>query len=172
MDNLTSGLEGIVAYLDDILVVGRSKEELQRRIERLLKQIKEYGFHLRLDKCEFFLKSIKYLGFIFESGGRCPDPENIRAIVDMPTPTDITKLRLFLGLMSYCSSFLPSLIMECRHLTSIILKGIPWNWSAHWSLLCSEMLITYYNPKLTIIVVADGSNYGVEAVPTNIFPNG
>ena len=95
MDNLTSEFEGTAAYLDDILVVGRSVEELQSRIERLLKRIKEYGFHLRLDKCEFFLKSFKYLGFIFESGGRCPDPENIRAIVDMPTPTDITKLLSF-----------------------------------------------------------------------------
>ena len=75
MDNLTSWLKGTAAYLDDILVVGRSKEELQSRIERLLKQIKEYGFHLRLDKCEFFLKSIKYLRFIFESGDRCPDPK-------------------------------------------------------------------------------------------------
>ena len=54
MDNMTSGLEGTAAYLDDILVVGRSVEELQSRIERLLKQIKEYGFHLRLDKWEFF----------------------------------------------------------------------------------------------------------------------
>ena len=109
MDNLTSGLEGIVAYLDDILVVGRSKEDLQSRMERFLKQTNEYGFHVRLDKCEFFLKSIKYLGFIFESGGRCPDPENNRAIVDMTPPTDITKLRSFLGLMSYCRSFPPSL---------------------------------------------------------------
>ena len=80
------------------------------------------------DKCEFFLKSIKYLGFIFESGGRCSDPENIRAIVDMP-------IRSFLGLMSYCSSFLPSLHVVPGPLTSLILKGIPWNWSAHWSLL-------------------------------------
>ena len=55
MDNLISGLEGIVTYLDDILVVGRSEEELQGRIERLLKRITEYGFYLRPDKCEFFL---------------------------------------------------------------------------------------------------------------------
>ena len=34
------------------------------------------------------------------------------------------------------------------------------------------MLITYYNPKLPIIVVADGSNYGVGAVLTHIFPYG
>ena len=49
MDNLISGLEGNVAYLVDILVVGLSEEELQNRIEKLLKRIKEYGFHLRPD---------------------------------------------------------------------------------------------------------------------------
>ena len=40
MNNLINELEGTVAYLDDIPVVGRSEEEPQSRIERLLKRIK------------------------------------------------------------------------------------------------------------------------------------
>ena len=127
MDNLISGLEGTVAYLDDILVVGRSEEELQSRIERLLKRITEYGFHLRPDKCEFFLKSIKYLGFIFGSEGRYPDPENIRAIVEMPPPNRHYNSTLILGLISYYSSFLPSLHEVRGPLTSLLRKGTPWN---------------------------------------------
>ena len=95
MDNLLSRIECTVAYLNDILVFGLSEEKLQRRIERLLKRIKEYGFHLTTDKCEFFLKSNRYLVFIFDWEGRHPDPENIWVIVEMPPPTDITKLRSF-----------------------------------------------------------------------------
>ena len=34
------------------------------------------------------------------------------------------------------------------------------------------MLLTYYNPKLSVIVAADAWNYGMGAVLTHIFPNG
>ena len=44
MNNLINELKGTVAYLDDIHVVGRSEEELQSRIERLLKRIKSAVF--------------------------------------------------------------------------------------------------------------------------------
>ena len=126
------------------------------------------------------MKSIKYLGFIFDSEGRYPDPENIRAILEMPPPTDIQTLRSFLGLISYYSSFLPSLHEVRGPMTSLLRKDTPWNWSAHCqsafeklkSMLSSEMLLTHYNPKLPIIVAADASNYGVGAVLTHIFPNG
>ena len=126
------------------------------------------------------MKSIKYLGFIFDSEGRYPDPENIRAILEMPPPTDIQTLRSFLGLISYYSSFLQSLHEVRGPMTSLLRKDTPWNWSAHCqsafeklkSMLSSEMLLTHYNPKLPIIVAADASNYGVGAVLTHIFPNG
>ena len=107
-DNLVRELEGTVAYLYDIFVVSRTEEELQIRIERLLKRIMKYCFHLRSEKCLSFLKSIKYLGFIFDSDSD-PDSEYIRAIMDRPLPTDVTTLRPFWGSIIYPSNFLPSL---------------------------------------------------------------
>ncbi|VDL88014.1 unnamed protein product [Schistocephalus solidus] len=77
---MLSGIPGTSGYLDDIMIMGRSPTELQDRVCAVLKRLQEYGFHLRADKCQFFLESIKYLGFIFDATGRHPDPENIRAI--------------------------------------------------------------------------------------------
>ena len=86
----------------------------------------------------------------------------------------------FLGLIRYYSSFLLSLHEVRGPLTSLLRKGTPWNWSAHClsafeklkSMPNSDMLLTYYNPKLSIIVAADTSNYGMGTVQTHIFPNG
>lgn len=110
MNNMISGLSGSAAYLDDIIVVGGPEEELQQRLEELLKRIEDYGFHLSIEKCQLFLKTIKYLGFIFDSSGRRPDPEETRAIAKMPAPTNVGMLPSFLGLISYYNSFLPPLI--------------------------------------------------------------
>ncbi|KAM3177022.1 hypothetical protein ACTXT7_005323 [Hymenolepis weldensis] len=41
--NMISGLVGTAAYLDDIIVVGDSREELQGLVEKFLESIKKYG---------------------------------------------------------------------------------------------------------------------------------
>ncbi|VDL18483.1 unnamed protein product [Hymenolepis diminuta] len=58
------GLVGSAAYLNDIVVVGDSEKELQGHDEKLLYRSQKYGFNLRGDKCQLFLTSVKYLGFI------------------------------------------------------------------------------------------------------------
>ncbi|BHF66643.1 hypothetical protein SprV_0200966500 [Sparganum proliferum] len=101
MKAMLSGIPGTAGYLDDIIIVGRSPAELQVRVCAVLERVQEYGFRLRADKCQFFLDSIKYLGFVFDVTGRHPDPENIRAIQRMPAPKNVSQLRSFLGLISY-----------------------------------------------------------------------
>ncbi|BHF77079.1 hypothetical protein SprV_0502018100 [Sparganum proliferum] len=89
MNAMLSGIPGTAGYLDNIIIVGRSPAELQDRVCAVLERVQEYGFRLRADKCQFFLDSIKYFGFIFDVNGRHPDPENIRAIQRMPAPKNV-----------------------------------------------------------------------------------
>ncbi|BHF84439.1 hypothetical protein SprV_0902759000 [Sparganum proliferum] len=86
MNAMLSGIPGTAGYLDDIIIVVRSPAELQDRVCAVVERVQEYDFRLRADKCQFFLDSIKYLGFVFDVNGRHPDPENIRAIQRMPAP--------------------------------------------------------------------------------------
>nr|VZI26931.1 unnamed protein product [Spirometra erinaceieuropaei] len=109
MNAMLSGIPGTAGYLDDIIIVGCSPAELQDRVCAVLERVQEYGFRLWADKWQFFLDSIKYLGFVFDVTGRHPDPENIRATQRMPAPKNVSQLRSFLGLISYLSAFLPLL---------------------------------------------------------------
>ncbi|KAA3676508.1 uncharacterized protein DEA37_0007238 [Paragonimus westermani] len=59
IDAMISGLPGTAAYLDDIILMGRSTEELHSRIVAVLQRIQNYGFRLKSEKCQFFLPSIK-----------------------------------------------------------------------------------------------------------------
>ncbi|VUZ55343.1 unnamed protein product [Hymenolepis diminuta] len=93
-ENMLLGLAGAVAYLDDIIVVGESEEELRGLIGELLEFIDKYGFHLRVDKCQFFLTSLKFLGSIFDSTGLHPNPDEIRAATKMLAPTNLGLLLL------------------------------------------------------------------------------
>ncbi|BHF72892.1 hypothetical protein SprV_0401596300 [Sparganum proliferum] len=168
MNAMLSGIPGTAGYLDDIIIVGRSPAELQDRVCAVLERVQEYGFRLRADKCQFFLDSIKYLGFVFDVNGRHPDPENNRAIQRMPAPKNVSQLRSFLGLISYYSAFLPSLHDVRAPLNRLLQKDAPWCWSPDCekafaqlkSMLSSDLLLTHYDPTLPIVVAADASNHG------------
>lgn len=60
-------LEGTVTYLGDIIAVGASLEELNQHLTQPLMHIKEYGFRRCLEKCQFFTRSTKRFGFVFDS---------------------------------------------------------------------------------------------------------
>ncbi|VDL60205.1 unnamed protein product [Hymenolepis diminuta] len=159
MNNTISALVGMAAYLDGIIV----EEELQGRVDKLLEHIEKYGFHLRADKCQFFLTSVKFLGSIFDSTGRRPNSDETRVIAKVPALTDLSSLRSFLG-----------------SLNQLLPKDTLWEWSPACeeafeklkSMPNSELLLTHYDPSLPIVLVADASGHGIGAVISHISPDG
>ena len=171
---------GTVAYKDDVIVMGSNVPELNTRLCSVLKQMTAYGFRVQAQKCTFFVDCIKYLGFIIDKNGRCPDPESIKAIQDMSAPHDKATLLSFLGLISNYSAFIPEMHRLRGPLNCLLSKNVPWNWSAECQrafdgvkkALTSKIGLTHYNPQLPIVVAADASQYGIGAVVSHRFPDG
>ncbi|CAI2734885.1 unnamed protein product [Schistosoma spindalis] len=179
MDTILSGIPGVATYLDDILIVATSLGQLRELTTAVLQRVSDNGFRLRREKCQLFLKSVKYLGFIFDVAGRRPDPENIRAIKLLPTPTNISELRSFLGLISCYSAFVPSMHDIRAPLNHLLNKNTSWNWTKECeaafcklkTIISSELLLTHYDPSIPIIVAADASDFGLGAVISHQFPD-
>ena len=55
-------LDFATAFLDDILIKSKNRENHAKNITEVFKKVKEFGFKLSKEKCEFFLSNIKYLG--------------------------------------------------------------------------------------------------------------
>src|SRR5712664_409679 len=61
--------EFVSAYLDDILIFSAGTLiEHRKNVNKVLRRLEEAGLQLDIDKCEFEVKSTKYLGFIVEAG--------------------------------------------------------------------------------------------------------
>ena len=65
-------------------------------LERFFKMIKYFRLRLNPKKYTFGVTSGKLLGYIVGKGGIKADPENIRAILEMPTPRTEKEIRGFL----------------------------------------------------------------------------
>lgn len=67
----------------------------------MLQVLREGKLYAKLSKCNFYQRKIQYLGHIISEEGIMVDLENIAAIVEWPTPKNITYVRCFMGLVGY-----------------------------------------------------------------------
>ena len=64
----------VLVYIDDILILSDTEEEHMEHLKLVFNRLSEYNLKIRLDKCSFFQKELKYLGFILNKYGQRPDP--------------------------------------------------------------------------------------------------
>lgn len=109
----------VLVYLDDIIVFGKSLEEHEERLLKVLDRLGEAGLKLSLDKCQSCQPKVKYLGHIVSSEGVSPDPAKIEAVTNWPQPTDLKTLRSFLGFCGYYRRFIANYASIVRPLTEL-----------------------------------------------------
>ena len=98
----------VVAYLDDILVAGRTEQEHLMNLTKVLECLHLAGMKLRKEKCAFCLPQVEYLGYVISEEGLRPSSSKIKAIMDAPEPSSLSELKSFFGLVNYYAKFLPN----------------------------------------------------------------
>ena len=104
----------MVSYLDYLVVTGKTDQEHIANLKKALDRLKTVGFRLKMEKCEFFQAEVRYLGHIIDKSGMCPQPDKLKAIVDMLFPQNLKELRSFLGMVNYYDKFTPGLASVCH----------------------------------------------------------
>jgi hypothetical protein len=74
--------EFCTAYLDDILIYSNNLDAHKLHVQQILELLTANGLHLKVEKCEFHQKEMKYLGLIITQNGIKMDPTKISDIQD------------------------------------------------------------------------------------------
>lgn len=180
MDKILHGIRNTYSYLDDILLISSTQEEMIDLVHEVLCRLNEFGVKVNEEKSEFLKTSVIFLGHLIDGTGIHPSPELTRAIVEAPRPTDITQLRAYLGLLNYYGKFLPNLSTLLHPLHQLLNSGIKWEWDTKCEeafakskkLLLKNNVLMPFDPRLDIIVTCDSSKYGVGAVMAHVLPDG
>lgn len=75
-------------------------EEHEQHLKQVFECLRRNKLYANPEKCDFFKTEISYLGHIISGDGIAVDPAKIRAIVEWPTPTNVSEVRSFMGLIS------------------------------------------------------------------------
>ena len=106
MSVVLQGCKGVVYYIDDILVTGKTRVEHEHNLQMVFRRLQQFGLRIKLSKCQFFQDSVTYLGHKITCEGTQLTQERIRAVKEAPTPQNKTELKSFLGMMTYNVRFL------------------------------------------------------------------
>lgn len=172
IDQILQGLPKTLSYFDDIIVHGATKEECRNNLELCFQRLKKYDLHLNKKKCSLFQERIEYLGHIIEFNKISKSPQKIRAVVDMPRPSNVEELRRFLGMVTYYSRFLPNNSSVTYPLRQLLRKNAKFRWTAACEAafkklkneIASDRTLTPYDPMLPLVLTCDASPVGIAGV--------
>ena len=165
-------LKGVVVIADDIIIHGETQEEHDRNLEKFLQRCREVGIRLNKTKFQTGLNSVDFMGHQVTPTGMKPDPEKVRAILDMEAPEDVAGVRRFIGTVNYLARFLPHLSQTLQPLQNLLQKDVPFNWSSAQEeafdhikqKIASSPVLAFFQPDVPITLQNDASEYGLGAV--------
>ena len=68
IESLLRGIEGVVVYLDDILITGSTEDAHLRTLDEVLSRLDHAGLRVKQSKCAFMRPSVTYLGHKIDKG--------------------------------------------------------------------------------------------------------
>lgn len=177
MESLLEGLEGVIVFIDDILITGGNRKQHLDRLKNVLEKLNNAGLKISLEKCQFFMNEVSYLGFNINKDGLHTSKSKVEALKDAPIPSSITQLKSFLGLINYYGNFVPNLATVLHPLYDLLKDNVEWKWTSECNiafekikkLLTTAPILVHYRPNLPLKLITDASDYGVGAVIVHVF---
>ncbi|CAF5185416.1 unnamed protein product, partial [Rotaria magnacalcarata] len=161
-----------LSYIDDIIIYSKSINEHLHHLEQVLSLLNHANFRLNVTKCEFMQEKIKFLGHMINENGISPCPDKVRAINDIPVPSNIKAAISFVKMAEYYRNHIPNFSTLAQPLFDLTKKNAKFIWGEEEQnsfkkikqILSSKLLLQYPDSSIPFIVQVDASNYGIGAV--------
>lgn len=172
MVEMFSGIEGVIIYIDDIVVFGRTQEEHDKRLQQVLDVLKRNNAKLNKSKCVIGASEIEILGFKVNANGINASQDKIDAIERFRLPASKEEARSFLGLVNFVGQFIPNLSTRTEPLRKFI-RGEAETFGEEQKIAFDDLRgeltrnvrkLGFFDPRDTTELYVDASPVGLGAV--------
>ena len=162
-------IDGVLIYFDDIMIHGRTKEEHDEILRKVLQRARERNVRFNVNKIQIASEQVRYLGHIFSHNEIKPDPDRLKAIEKMGRPKNKKDLQTFLGVANYLRPFLPNLSELTAPLRELLMKNVIFLWTELHDRVVNEIKNHIMNSKILvpfdvtqdIVIQCDASQNGL-----------
>ena len=114
-------------YIDDMLVKSTTAELHINHLSEAFQILREYNMKLNPAKCAFGVSAGKFLGFIVNNRGIEANPDKIKAVLDMPPPSNIKEVQRLTGRIAALSRFVSKASDKCQSFFQVLKKAFQWD---------------------------------------------
>ena len=122
------GEREVVIFMDDVIVHGKTRDELTTHVSEFLQQCKDENLRLKIAKSTFETQEVDFLGYKIKSGQYSPCPIKTVAIKDWPAPTNLKELRSFIGFCNFYHMFIANFSQIAHPLHLLTKKDQEYVW--------------------------------------------
>jgi hypothetical protein len=167
--------QGVVAYIDDILIYARTLEEHKRLVEEVLMRLRKWNLAAAIDKCQFHVREVEFLGYIVSADGVAMAEDKIQAVLDWERPNSQRDVQSFMGFANFYRRFIKDFSKIVKPLTDTTAKeysGKAWRWSDQCEeafetlkkAFTSAPILKHYDPSLLTIMETDASDFAIGGI--------
>ncbi|KAG5875773.1 hypothetical protein JTB14_022482 [Gonioctena quinquepunctata] len=173
-------LEHVFVYLDDIVIVTSTFEQHLQILEEAFRRLREANLTVSVDKCQFFRPEMRYLGYVVNRNGLHVDPDKVKAMLDIPSPTNVSEVRRIVGTFSWYRRFVESFSSIIAPITALLRKCSKFEWTSDCDSsfrrikekLVAAPILSCPDYSKPFAVQTDASGFGVGAVLTQPHEDG
>ena len=175
INELLGDIEGIKAYIDDILAIGKGTfDQHLAQLEEVFRRCQKHNLKLNAEKCYFAVPEIEYLGYIITKEGIRPDPKKVEAIQRMERPTTVTEVRRLVGMVQYYRDLWEKRSHVLQPFTDLSggKKGTKIKWTPELEhafhevkkMVCKKVMLSYPDWNKHFDIHTDASDYQLGGV--------
>ena len=114
-------------YIDDMLVKSTTSGLHIAHLSEAFQILRNYNMKLNPAKCAFGVSAGKFLGFIVNHRGIEANPDKIKDVLDMPSPSGIKEVQRLTGRIAALSRFVSRASDKCQPFFQVLKKAFQWD---------------------------------------------
>jgi len=120
---------GVLAYMDDILIYAKTKEEHDHLVKEVLERHQNNSLAISPEKRVWKTQEVEFLGYVIGRKGIRTSTDNVQAILGWETPKSLTELQSFLGFANFYRRFINEYSKVAWPLMELNKKLEKWTWN-------------------------------------------
>jgi hypothetical protein len=113
----------VVVFIYAILIFSKNEEEHDKHLRMVLHKLRDNQLYAKLNKYEFWLKEVSFLGHIISEGGIFVDPSMVKDVLSWNTSQNVLDIKSFLCLVGYYERFIEEFSKISKPMTKLLEKG-------------------------------------------------
>ena len=114
-------------YIDDMLVKSTTAELHIAHLSEAFQNLRNYNMKLNPAKCPFEVSAGEFLGFIVNHRGIEANPDKIKVMLNIPSPSGIKEVQHLTGRIAALSRFVSRASDKCQPFFQVLKKAFQWD---------------------------------------------